>query len=676
MNYKLIFMASLLTLGACTESRQTSSGIDYANLDTTIVPGDDFYAYATGHWIDHNPQNPEYPRWGSFTKLDDTNKKQVQALFLALTDGSQKLDADAQKIADLYTMAMDSVRRNELGASPLKPYLKEIDECETREQLIALCHKNHDNLMFHIGISTDDKNAEMNIVYIYQGGLTLDDERYYLEDTPDNKRILAAHHEYVTSLLTLSGYSAEEAEEMYKKTFDVEKEMAKVTVSHVDLRDPQKNYHKLTIDELNTTLGYDFGAYIKGYGYDGVKDVNLCQIEPVKKGCELLQNLPLETLKAIYTIRTIMGASSSLSDDYYDAAHKFACAIQGQTEKRARWKRAIAMVDGVMGEIVSKLYVEKYFPAAAKERMTQLVENLRVSLGERIDAQTWMSDATKKVAREKLDAITVKIGYPDKWEDYSKLVIDTKKSLLDNMVAASEFLFQLDREKKLNKPVDKSEWHMFAHTVNAYYNPPTNEICFPAAILQPPFFSMDADDATNMGAIGVVIGHEMTHGFDDQGGQYDKNGNLCQWWAESDIEAYKHPSDSLVAYFNGLEILPAKGEQPALMANGKLCLGENIADHGGVMIAYNALENILAKTPLPDENGFTPRQRFFLSYANVWAGIISEELMRYLTMVDPHSLSKLRVNGTLPHIDAWYEAFDVKEGDALYLPKDQRVKIW
>ena len=668
-------MATLVSLCATAQDGQ-HSGINFNNLNTSVKPGNDFYQFATGHWIDNNPQNPEYSRWGAFTKLDDDNKKQLKEMFAELTDGTHELDADGQKVADLYNLSMDSVRRNALGASPLKPYLDEINAVKTRKEFIALCNKNHDNLLFHIFLGADEKNAKMNIVSIYQGGLSLRDERYYLEDTPDNKRILAAHKEYVTTVLKLAGYGEEEAEQAYATVFAIEKEMATVTVSRVELRNPEKNYNKLMMDELNKTLDYDMSAYIAAYGYEGVDSVNVGQIVPVQKACKLLSTLPVEDLKTLYRVRMICGATGLLSDAFLEAKHKFDCALQGKTEMQPRWKRAIGMVNGVMGEAVGKMYVQKYFPAAAKERMLAMVENLRKSLGERIDAQEWMSAETKAVAHDKLDAFIVKIGYPDKWQDMSQLVIDPKKNLYDNMQVASEFFFNLDKKKHLGKPVDNTEWFMSAHTVNAYYNPTTNEICFPAGILQPPFFSMEADDATNLGAIGVVIGHEMTHGFDDQGRQFDKEGNLRQWWKEADVEAFKKPAEALTEYFNTLEILPAKGEEPALLANGKQCLGENIADHGGVMIAYNALQKVLASNPIPVENGFTANQRFFLSYANVWAGIASEEVLRYLTMVDVHSVARLRVNGTLPHINEWYEAFGVKEGDSLYIPEEQRVKIW
>jgi putative endopeptidase len=553
----------------------------------------------------------------------------------------------------------------------LKPYLDRINALKTREELINLCATEHDDLFFDLYVSSDEKNSAMNIVCIGQGGLSLGDKEYYLSDEPNTVAIREAFKEHVVNLYKLCGYKEADAKKKMETIMRIETEIAQVSIDKEDLRDPEANYHKMTVAELSeATNNFDWNNYFLLNTYDATTEVDLGQIVPVAKACELLQTAPLEDLKTIYEWQTISWASSMLSDEFTDENFAFNQKITGAREQQPRWKRAINKVNGLLGQPVGQMYVEKYFPAEYKQRMLDLVHNLQTVLGERIKAQEWMSDSTKERALEKLNAFYIKIGYPDKWDDISELTIDPQLSLLDNVHNASLFYWNLNKEKSYNKPVDRDEWHMTPQTVNAYYNPTTNEICFPAGILQPPFFNMEADDACNYGAIGVVIGHEMTHGFDDQGRQYDKDGNLNVWWDEADIEKFKVPAQQLSDFFDQLYVLPD------LHSNGRLCLGENLADHGGINIAFQALKLAMQKEHISDDNGFTPEQRFFLSYANVWAGVSSEEIIRYLTMMDVHSANFLRVNGTLPHIDAWYEAFDVKPGDKLYLPKEQRVNIW
>ena len=675
---KLLLMSAICAAaltGCQNESGLKTSGLDYTNLDTTVRPGDDFAKFATGNWITHNPQPAIFPRWGSFTKLGDDNTKQLAELIQGIAAQQNQPGTIEQKIGDLYNLSMDSVRLNAEGYEPLKPYLEKVRGLQTREELFQLMYAEHDNLFFGMGVGADEKDSKNNVMYVSQGGLSMGDREYYLSDDPETKKILEAFIEHEINLEKLCGVDEETAKKNVATMIKYETEMAKVSKARVELRDPEANYNKVTVAELSQmTGGFDWDAYLKGNTYDQTEVVVLGQPVPVAKACEFLMKAPLEDLKAIYEVRWINGAAGLLSDDFVDENFRFNQKISGAKEQQPRWRRAVNRVDGTMGEAVGQMFVEKYFSADAKERMIELVKNLQTTLGERIKAQTWMSDSTKQVALEKLSTFYVKVGYPDKWEDISGLTIDPSKSLYENMRAASEFYWNLDKEKHYNKPVDRDEWGMTPQTVNAYYNPTTNEICFPAGILQPPFFSNEYDDAVNYGAIGVVIGHEMTHGFDDQGRQYDKDGNLRQWWAESDVEAFKVPAQQMVDYFNELWVIPGE-----LRSNGQLCLGENLADHGGLNIAFQALQLARqngSKTCLSDENGYTPEQRFFLSYANVWAGVCSNELLRQYTIMDVHSAGHLRINGGVAQCEEWYKAFDIKEGDSLYVAPENRVNIW
>ena len=674
---KLLLMSAICAaaLTGCQKEEAKTSGLDYTNLDTTVRPGDNFAEYATGNWIKNNPQPAIFPRWGSFTKLGDDNTKQLAELIQGIAAQQNEPGSVAQKIGDLYNLSMDSTRLNAEGYEPLKPYLEKLRGLQTREELFQLMYAEHDDLFFGIGIGADEKDAKNNVMNVMQGGLSLGDKRYYLSDDPETKKILLAFIEHEENLLKLCGVDEETAKKNVATLIKYETELAKVSKSREELRDPEANYNKVTVAELSKLTGnFDWNAYFKGNTYDATEEVVLGQPIPVAKGCEFLMKAPLEDLKAIYEIRWISGASGLLSDDFVNENFRYSQIRTGAKEQQPRWRRAVNRVDGTMGEALGQLFVEKYFPAESKQRMLDLVANLQTVLGERIKAQTWMSDSTKQVALEKLSTFYVKVGYPDKWEDISGLVIDKEKSLYENMRNAMDFYWNLDKEKHYNKPVDRDEWGMTPQTVNAYYNPTTNEICFPAGILQPPFFSKDYDDAVNYGAIGVVIGHEMTHGFDDQGRQYDKEGNLHQWWADSDVEAFKIPAEQLAVYFDSLWVIPGE-----LHSNGHQCLGENIADHGGLNIAYNALELARqngSQTCLGDENGFTPEQRFFLSYANVWAGVCSEELLRQYAILDVHSAGHLRINGGVAQCPYWYEAFKIQPGDSLYVAPEDRVNLW
>ena len=669
-----ILAATGLVVASCgTRQPAKTAGINYDYMDTTARPGDDFARYATGHWADYNPQPKEYPIWGTIYKVRDDNTANLATMIQEIAGRQNEKGSIAQKIGDLYTMAMDSARLNADGAAPLKAHLAELEGITTRKELLRHCALEHDNLLFGMYLGADEKDADNNILSIGQGGLTLGNKEYYSSKDPQNVKVCEATKEHMKNLFVLAGFPEKEAAAKVARIWAIETELAAAHYSMEEQRIPEKNYHKMTVDELMKTCApFDWRTYLDTYRYDKTDVVDLGQPEPVAKACKMLMTLPVEDLKSLYQWKLISGVGSLLSDDFVQEDFEYSRKIYGTEEVTPRWKRAVSLVDGLMSDAVGQMYVEKYFPAAAKTEMLELVANLQKSLGERIQAQEWMTDETKKVALEKLAAYTVKIGYPDKWDDLSKLEIDPSKSLYENVRAASDFYWDLNYEKKYNKPVDKSEWHMPAQMVNAYYNPTTNEICFPAGFLQPPLFDMNADAAANYGSIGVVIGHEMTHGFDDQGRLYTKEGNLGDWWTEADAEGFKKPCDAMVDYFNSLWVIPDE-----LHANGKLTLGENLADHGGLNIAYNAFQMWQKEHGrLGDDHGFTPEQRFFLSYANVWAGSISPEMLRYLTMMDVHSVMFLRVNGGLAQCDYWYDAFDIQPGDALYVAPDKRVKVW
>ena len=568
---------------------------------------------------------------------------------------------------------MDSVTLNKQGAEPVKAMLDKIAGLKDKSEIVPMMTE-----MAHIGIGTyfhsyvyaDPKNSSLNIFQMGQGGINLGEKEYYLDTDSITQNIREQYKLYIGKLFQLAGFSEADAQQKVADVMEIETAIAKVSRSATELRDPEANYHKMSFDELKKTIaGIDWDAYMKGLGIQAPAELNVEQVEPIQEVARLMNTLPLSKHVSYLEYNLLDAAASCLSDDFVAARFDFyGKVLSGRQVNQPRWKRAVNSVNGMLGELVGEMYVEKYFPAAAKERMVKLVKNLQTALGERIDAQEWMSDSTKIRAHEKLATFHVKVGYPDKWKDYSKLEIKND-SYWANVCRASEWGFN-DMYSRIGKPVDKDEWLMTPQTVNAYYNPSTNEICFPAAILQPPFFNMEADDAANYGAIGVVIGHEMTHGFDDQGRQFDKDGNLTDWWAPGDADRFKERAQVMVDFFNKIEVLPG------LQANGELTLGENLADHGGLNVAYLAFQNATKDAPLGVVDGFTPEQRFFLAYAILWAGNIRDEQIRVYTKSDPHSLGKWRVNGALPHIQAWYDAFHITPSDPLYVAPENRVNVW
>lgn len=664
-------LVSMAALSGCKQQAQ-SGGIRLENMDTTVVAGNDFYQYACGGWIKANPITPEYSRFGSFEYLGEQNLKQIRELIEGIAAKQNQPGSIEQKIGDLYNMAMDTVKRNNDKATPIQEDLKSIEAITSKDQLpatIASLQRIGVSLFFQPYVGADEKDSRNNLFQIYQGGISLGEKEYYLDNDDHTKAIRDSYKQYVADLFRLAGDDAA-AEKKMQAVLDIETAIAKGSKNATELRDPYNNYNKMTFAQLQERFGgFDWQAYVTSLGLDSVGNVNVCQTKQIETVINILDKQPLDDIKAYIEFKLLEAASSYLSDEFYDTSFAFyGKVLSGREAPSERWKRSIRLVDGTLSDAVGQMYVKQYFPPEAKERMINLVKNLQTALGERIDQQTWMSDETKAKAHEKLDAFYVKVGYPDKWRDYTALDIDTT-NLWNNMKRATAFEYDY-MLAKANKPVDRTEWLMPAQMVNAYYNPTTNEICFPAAILQYPFFDMEADDAFNYGAIGVVIGHEMTHGFDDQGSLYDKDGNLNNWWTKEDSVRFREKTKVMEEFFDSIEVLPG------LHANGRLTLGENIADHGGIKVAFQAYKNATKDAPLADIDGFTPDQRFFIAYANLWAASIRDEQIRVATKTDPHALGEWRVNGALPQIDAWYEAFGVTEDNAMFIPKAERVDVW
>ena len=667
-------MAALTTV-ACTNNKTMESGIKLENLDTTAVAGDDFFRYACGGWMDSHPLTDEYSRFGSFDKLAEDNREQLRTLITGIAEAENAPGTVAQKIGDLYNMAMDSTARNERGVEPIRPVLERIAALKSNKEvmpLVAELSRQGMGSFFGLYIDADIMDSKQNLVQLYQGGISLGEKEYYLDTDEATTAIREAYKKHIVKMFQLAGFDEATATKKMEAVMKIETAIADKSYSATEQRNPAANYHKMTMEELKSDFkGIDWDTYFSILGINGLKELSVSQPEPIHEVERIVNEEPVENIIAYMQWHLLDGAANELSDDFAEESFDFyGRTLSGRKEQQPRWKRAVGVVNSVLGEAVGQMYVEKYFPAEAKERMITLVNNLQVALGQRIDAQDWMSDDTKKRAHEKLNSFIVKVGYPDKWKDYTGLIIDPAKTYSENLMAANEFFWNDMVARKYGKPVDNTEWFMTPQTVNAYYNPTTNEICFPAGILQYPFFDMSADDAFNYGAIGVVIGHEMTHGFDDQGRQFDKDGNLSDWWAPGDGDKFKAKTQVLVDHFNAIEVLPG------LQANGELTLGENIADHGGIMVAYQAFKNATKDAPLPVKDGFTPEQRFFLAYSAVWAGNIRDEQIRVYTKSDPHSLGRWRVNGTLPHIDAWYEAFDITPEHKLYIPAEKRAQVW
>lgn len=662
---------------ACGAMAQNKSGLVLADLDKTVSPATDFYQFATGGWQKSHPLPAAYSRYGSFDMLQENVNKQINTILTDLSKKKYQAGTNERKLSDFYKMAMDSARRNQEGIAPVKPMLDEMEAAKTLEALrqVQLKYgKMGFGVPFGSYFGADDKNVTMNIFSVGQGGLTLGQKDWYVNPDKATSDIREAFKKHIVRMFELFGFNHADAQRKMQSVFRFETELALVSKSNVELRDPQANYNKMTLAQFEETYpNIPLKAYTQAEGIDTKYIQELIVGQPAFfAGLDkLLPLLTADDLRAIMEWDLIQGSASYLSDAVREANFDFfGKTMSGRKEDYPLWKRATNQVQGAMGEALGKMYCERYFPAQSKKMMEELVHNLQVSLSQRIDAQTWMSDSTKANAHKKLDRFYVKIGYPNRWTDYSKLTIDPSKSFYENVMAARFFAHDKHIAEKAGKPVDREEWHMTPQTVNAYYNPTTNEICFPAGILQRPFFDAKADAAFNYGAIGVVIGHEMTHGFDDQGRQYDADGNLHDWWTAHDAKGFEERANLYTEFFNAIEVLPG------LHCNGKFTLGENLADHGGLMVSFNAFKNATAKKPLKSKDDFTPAQRFFLAYAGVWGQNITEQEIRNRVKRDPHSLGEWRVNGALPHIDAWYEAFGVKKGDKMFIPESERLQLW
>ena len=653
------------------------SGLNQADFNKNVRPGDDFYEYACGGWMKNNPLPAAYSRYGSFDRLQETNDKRINGILSELQSNTYAKGTIEQKLSDLYKLAMDSTRRNKEGVAPVMPLIKKLEAAKTNKQLLAIQLEQApygEQEFFYAGFGADDKNATQNILNVYQGGLSLGQKEYYLDNDKATVTIREAFKKHVVKMFQLFGFSKSAATKKMQNIMKIETELAKVSKSRTELRDPEANYHKMSLKEFETK--YPNLPLVKVMNAQGIdtkylQEMVVGQPDFLVGANKVVGNIKPAEYRDVMEWGFISGAANYLSDATVAESFDFNGKIRsGRKENHPLWKRSTSQVERVMGEALGKIYAEKYFPEAAKKRMLTLVKNLQIALGERIAAQDWMDDSTKVNALLKLNSFYVKVGYPDKWTDLSNLNIDPTKSYYENMEECSKFWNAWRIEHTVGKSVDRDDWHMTPQTVNAYYNPTTNEICFPAGILQYPFFDMNADDAFNYGAIGVVIGHEMTHGFDDGGRMYDKDGNMHNWWKEEDGKNFTECTDRFANFFSNINVLPD------LKANGRLTLGENLADHGGLQVSWAAYKNATKYNKLEDKDGLTADQRFFHAYAGVWAGNITEAEIRNRTKSDPHSLGRWRVNGALPHIDAWYEAFGVKEGDKLFIPKKERLDLW
>ena len=667
----------MMAIAPIMGTAQDQSGLYEKNLDRSVRPQDDFYRFATGGWQKNNPLPAAYSRFGSFDQLQEDNNKRINTILGELQKKKYKQGTIEQKLSDFYKLALDVERRNKSGIAPVKGLLEEIEGAKTIKELRALQLKyaaQGYGVQYAAGFGADEKDVRNNILNIYQSGLTLGQKDYYLNNDSATVAIREAYKKYIDRMFRLYGFSEAEAEQRSNDLFRQETLVALISKSMTELRDPQANYNKMSLAELKAdypNIPIEQLANAEGIRSEYIQHVIVGQPAFMTGLDKLVSLQSVNDVKALMEWDVISRSANYLTDEIREASFDFfGKTMSGRKEDYPLWKRATNQVEAQMGEALGRMYVKRYFPESSKKMMLELVNNLKVSLGERIDAQTWMSDATKRNAHAKLDKFYVKIGYPDKWTDYSRLTIDPAKSYYENVMACRQFAHDKEIADKAGKPVDREEWGMTPQTVNAYYNPTTNEICFPAGILQYPFFDPKADEAFNYGAIGVVIGHEMTHGFDDQGRQYDADGNMKDWWTADDAKGFEKRAKLYSDFFDGIEVLPG------LHANGKFTLGENLADHGGLQVAYHALMNVMAKKHLKDKDGFTPLQRFFLAYAGVWGQNITEKEIRNRVKRDPHSLGEWRVNGALPHIDAFYKVWNVKPGDKLYLPESARLQLW
>ncbi len=654
----------------------TAQGIK-ANLDESVKPGDDFWQYAVGGWLKANPLDKQHAENGAFTDLEELNKDRINALIMKYAaEKDLPQGSDGQKIGAIYRLYMDSVGRNKMGYEPILPYLKQVRELKTREELLKLMYefdnKGFNTAPFGMSLSLNPFKSSEFLMGVGHGGASLPQE-YYAEPNETQKTVVEAIKSLNKDFLKMVGYNDADAERMMQAEWEIEHKIGVKTLNQVAQRNPMLRIHIMTWDQLLQDFkGIDWVAYRDAMGLPtDIDTVNVSQLEPLHVVEEILANTSIDDLKAYMELHVIKAFSGYLSDDFTDRAFEANKTITGVQEQKPRWKRAVSEISGSLGETVGKLYVKEYFPETSKQRVYRLVKDLQQAFEDRLKDNTWMSEETKAKALEKLHAMYINVGYPDKWEDMEKFVdIRENENLIENYIRITQEARKATYRKYWRKPVDKTMMACTPQTVNAFYNPMFNSINFPAAILQPPFFDPEADYVSNYGAIGTVIGHEMSHGFDDQGCQFDKDGNLKNWWTADDKTKYNERTKVLADWFSEQEAVPG------LNVNGAKTLGENIGDNGGLKIAYRAYENRMKQEPLKDVDGFTPAQRFYLAYARIWASNSTPEYTAQLVNSDVHSPNRIRVMAALPMIDTWYEAFGIKEGDKMFVPKEQRAQVW
>lgn len=677
--FLVIIPLVLLSCNTTSENKIENSeakvlALDISYIDSTVSPGNDFFRFVNGGWLDKNPVPGDKTRWGEFNVLQELNNNRIKSIINELVNSKEtKLSSNEVKIKNFYATGMDTATINKLGVSPLKPIFEQIEGLKTKEDvqnLMASFQTMNVSTLFSIFASADQKNSKMVIANISQSGLGLPNKDYYTSDKERFKNVRKAYIEHVAKMFKLLGDDDAIAQKNAKTIMKIENQLAEASYTMLEQRDPQRNYNKMTVDELSKiSPEFNWKNYFTKIGYPDIQSLNVEQLPFFKALSVTLKTVDVDDWKTFLRWKLINRTAAYLSSDFENQDFEFyAKILSGQKEMSPRWKRVLETTNGALSEAIGKIYVKKYFPPEAKKKMEALIENLRAALSKRIKNLTWMSEPTKIAANEKLEAFGVKVGYPDEWRNYKDLKVGTQ-SYIENIMNSTMFRFKYNMDK-VGKPINKKEWGMPPQRVNAYYSPNRNEIVFPAAILQPPFFNLDADDAVNYGAIGVVIGHEMSHGFDDQGSQYDKDGNLRNWWAKEDTEKYKEQTQKLVNHFDGFVAIDS------FKVNGKLTLGENIGDFGGLTIAYEALK-IAEKGDLSKKiDGLTLAQRFFMSYAVIWRSNITDKALMRQVKEDVHSPAKFRVNGGLFNIPEFYEAFNIKKDDKLYRPVELRPVIW
>lgn len=679
---KFSVVASVITFASCggdakkeENTAAKNTGIDIANIDSTAKPTDDFYQFVNGTWIKNNAIPESESRWGSFNELEKLNKAKLLTILQdASADKTAKAGSNTQKIGDFYSVAMDSVKLNKDGITPLNDEFAAIENIKTSEDLIkevAHLHSIGVGAMFGGYIGQDPKISTKYVTQLGQGGISLPDRDYYTNKDERTLGIQKAYKAHLVNMFVLLGDKKDVAEKNAKTVYDIETNFAKSSMTNIEMRDPVIQYNKKSIKLLaEMTPNFNWQTYFEAIGLKAVDTVIVAQLEFFKQFNASVKSVSINDWKTYLRWGLIDGMASKLSDNFVNEHFDFyGKKLLGIPALKPRWKRALEATDGSLGDALGQIFVEKHFTQESKNRVGEMVKNLIAAYRVRIASRDWMSEETKKAANLKLDKVMLKLGYPDKWKDYSSLDIK-RDSYVQNYMRANVYSFK-EMVDKLGKPVDRTEWGMTTPTINAYYNPSMNEIVFPAGIMQPVFFNPDADDAVNYGSMGAIIGHELTHGFDDQGAQFDADGNLKNWWTEKDKSNFKKKTDILVSQFNNYIAIDS------MHVRGELTLGENIADLGGLTISYYAFKKSLEGKPAPEKiDGFTAEQRFFLAWAQGWRGNMRPEYLKNMVQTNPHSPGNFRVNGPPSNMQEFYDAFGVKEGDKMYRPKAERAEIW